>query len=276
MEENESLGTETESDASTGASSDASEGQGAGETSQEAAPKQTQEPNIDWSKAFEHPRFKELIDQKNSALESSKALQAKIAELEGKVNQPREPQGPSKEQTELASLIEDLKKVDPRLAAQIEAASKASSSVQALQAKLDKFEQAQAETQRTSTIRAAVAEVNGLHESNKVSPELKQLLNDKIDLLFSQGKLNFSDIKGTYSKELEVYTKMFDAIKRTERESYVADKKKDSQVPTSQPKGAPAKSAPPKQTWSADRETRNAQIVSRFLKQSAAEKEAGG
>lgn len=270
MQEIETLGTEETTDAVEGGSSDASDAQGS-EGAAQAASKQTPEP----TPFHEHPRFKELVEQKNQALSSQKALETKLAEIEARFSKAQEPQGPSKEQTELDSLIADLKKVDPRLAAQIEAASKAQSSVQQLQQRLEQFEKQNVETQQSARVQTAVAKVNQLHESNKVSPELKQLINDKIDLLYAQGKLNLQNIEAEYAREHGAYQKMFEGLKRTERESYVTDKKKDAQVPTSQPKGAPAKPAAKKPTWSKDPETARAQIVSRFLKQEAAKKDAG-
>lgn len=269
----ESLGGET-TDVVEGGSSDASEGQDNGGTAPAAAaPKQ--EDTTDWAKVFEHPRFKELNSERNQFKAESQEFQRKLAELESKFVQSREPQGPSKEQTEAQALIEDLKKVDPRLAAQVEASMKAQANMQSMQSRLEQFEKQSAAEKQQATIQAAVGKINQLHDSNKVSPEIKQIINLQLDLMWRDGKLSPQNLEGEYTKALGDYNKMVDGIKRAERESYVAAKKKDGAVPTSQPKGEPAKSAPKKQQWSTDPEIRNAQIVSRYMKQTAANKEAG-
>lgn len=275
MEENETLESEIESGAnSEGASSDASDdSSGNGEQAKASAPKEQPE-TIDYSKAFEHPRFKELVEQKNQALAAQKSLEQRYAQLEQRLNQPQTPQGPSKEQTEFDGLINDLKQVDPRLAAQFQAMSKANTTVTELQQKLEAFEKRDAESRRNSEIQSAVAKINQLHETNKVSPEVKAILNDKFDLLYMQGKLTPQNLEEVYKGSHESISKFMDSLKRSEREAYVADKKKDASVPTSQPKGTPAKSAPKKTAWSKDPEVAKQQIVSRFLKQQSANKDA--
>ena len=271
FEENESLGNETETqDEVTGGTSSASEDQGSGETAQAAAPKQ--EDTTDWAKAFEHPRFKELVEQKNQALSGQQELQKQLAALEAKFSQYQQPQGPSKEQAEAEALVEDLKKIDPRLANQIAGMMKANSTMQQLQSKLEGFEKQAQEEKQQAIIQQAVGRINSLHESNKVSPEVKELVNMKLDSLWRSQQLNQQNLDAEYTKALGEYNKMIDTIKRAERESYVAGKKKDALVPTSQPKGEPARNNPKKPSYSKDPEVRNAQIVSRYMKELAAEK----
>ena len=270
--ENEGAELDTTSDAIEGSSSEASSGEGEGGEQQAAAPKQeTKEPPF-----HEHPRFKEIVEQKNQALAAQKAMEQRLAQFEQRFNQSQQQAKaqPSQEQTELTSLIEDLKKVDPRLAAQIEAANKASSTVQQLQQKLEAFEKQQESQARQSQIQTAVSKINQMHESNKASPEVKQFINDKLDLLYMQGKLSMENLETEYKNAHEGLTKYLEAVKRSERESYVQDKKKDAAVPTSQPKGTPAKPSTNKPSWSKDPEVARQQIVSRFLKQRAANKDA--
>ena len=237
-----------------------------------AAPKQ--EESIDWSKAFEHPRFKELVEQKNAALAAQKAMEQKLAQFESRFNQPQTPQAPSKEQMEFEALINDLKNIDPRLASVLEANSKAAKMAEELQKRLEGFEKTSQQKELQAQQQAAVAKINQLHESNKVSPEVKQLINDKLELLYMQGKLNLSEVEAAYKQTFEGHNKFVEALKRAERESYVAEKKKDSAVPASQPKGTTPKPGAKKPTWSKDPETARQQIVNKFLKQSAANRDA--
>lgn len=241
-----------------------------GTAAKAAAPEQKQET----TPFHEHPRFKELVEQKNSALNAQRALEAKLAQLEARFSQPTQPQTPSKEQSEFEALINDLKGIDPRLAAQLEAQAKAAKTVEELQKKLESFEQSSQQKEQQAQIQAAVSRINQLHESNKVSPEVKNLINDRLDLLYMQGKLNVTNLDAEYKNALDAHNKFVEAIKRAERESYVASKKQDASVPTSQPKGTPAKQPGKKPAWSKDPEQARQQIVSTFLKNQAAKRDA--
>ncbi len=223
----------------------------------------------------EHPRFKELVEQKNAALQAQKALEQRLADFEGRFSQANQaPKAPSKDQSEFESLISDLKNIDPRLAAQLEAHSKAASRIDELQSKLEAFEKSSNEQLQQATVKEALSRINQLHDSNKVSPEMKGLINDKLDLLYMQGKLNLQNLDTEYKGILEAQNKFIDMIKRAERESYVKAKKQDSTVPASQPKGQPAKAQPKKFNYSTDKEQARQQIVSNFLKKQAANRDA--
>lgn len=234
-----------------------------------SAPKQE-----DQTPFHEHPRFKELVEQKNSALAQQKVLEQKLAQLEARFSQPQVPQAPSKEQTEFEALIQDLKGIDPRLASVLESNAKAAKMAEELQKRLEGFEKTSAEKERQAQIQTAVSKINQLHESNKLSPEVRQLINNNLDLMYMQGKLNLSNLEAEYKNALDLHNKFIESIKRAERESYVADKKKDAAVPTSQPKGKPATQAPKKPTYSKDPETARQQLVQEYLKNVAANRRA--
>lgn len=234
-----------------------------------AAPKQEEQTPF-----HEHPRFKELVEQKNSALNAQKALEQKLAQFEARFQQFQPPKAPSPQETEFETLIRDLKGIDPRLASVLESNAKAAKVAEELQKRLDTFEQSTAQERQQAQVQNAVAKINQLHESNKVTPEAKQMINDRLELLYMQGKLNLHEVEAVYKQTLDGHNKYVEALKRAERESYVTDKKKDAAVPTSQPKGSPAKAAAKKPTFSNDKETARQQIVSKFLKQSAANRDA--
>lgn len=269
MEDIETDFEDTQSDGS-GASSEPSSEE-SGEASAKAPAQETKpEPAIDWEQAFNHPRFKELVDQKNQALQQQRTSEQKYYQLEARLNALNQPQT----QAQKDDLIEDLKKVDPRLADRLEKATGYESQIKELVKRLEGFEKKDSERVTQQTIQTAVSRINQMHESNKVSTEMKQFINAQLDLGYMQGKLNLQNLDQTYKETYDNFKKYEDAIKRAERESYVKAKKEDANVPASQPKGTPAKSAPKKQTWSKDSEVAKAQIVSRYLKQQAANKEA--
>lgn len=268
MEENESVGTE--SDGSEGSSSEASSTETTtGESAQASAPK---EQEIDWGKAFEHPRFKELVTQKNDALSKYQDIESRYKTLENQWSQFQSSQ--PKAQTETDQLIEDLKKIDPRLANVIASQQKEAQAAQSLQARLDQFEKQSQEQQRNQTVQTAVSRINQMHETNKVSPELKTMINDKLDLLYIQGKLNLQNLDQLYKDQFDGFKKYEDALTRSIRESYVKDKTKDASVPTSVPKGSPAKAAQKQLNVPRDKEELKSAIVKSYLKEQAANREA--
>jgi hypothetical protein len=243
--------------------------------SESAAATSVAKPKEEPTPFHEHPRFKELVEQKNSAVAAQKSLEQKLASLEARFNQPAAtPKAPSREESEFESLIKDLKQVDPRLAAVLEANAKSARMSEELQKRLETFEKTSAEKEQEAVRLNAVAKVNHLHETNKVSAEVKQFINDRLDIMYMQGKLNPQNLEAEYKNAYDGISKYIDSVKRSERESYVVDKKKDAAVPTSQPKGKPAQAPTKKPTFSKDKETARQEIVSRFLKQHAANRDA--
>ncbi len=268
MEEIET-GSESLSDESTGSTSEASTSETDGGAAQ-AAPKQEHE--IDWSKAFEHPRFKEIVGQKNEATSRYQEMESRYKALEQQLSSFKESQ--PKAPTETDQLLEDLRKVDPRLAKVIESQLQAAETAKSVQARLEAFEKNSQESSRQQQIQTAVSKINQMHESNKASPEVKQFINDKLDLLYMQGKLNLQNLDATYKEQYDSVKKYEEALTRSIRESYVKDKTKDSSVPSSVPKGAPAKAGqkpldPPK-----DKEALKSAIVKSFMKEQAAGRDA--
>lgn len=210
----------------------------------------------------EHPRFKELVEQKNQAISQQKALEERYAQMEARVKQLTES---SKPQTaDKDELIEHLRTIDPRLADRLEKMTKALPTVESMQQKLESFERQQA-------VSNAVSRINSMHDANKVSPELKNFINSQLDLKYMQGQLNLQNLDTEYKNVHEQFKKYEEAIKRTTLEGYVPAKKADAKAPTSQPKGKPATSTSKAPAFSKDPELARQQVVSRYLKMAKAE-----
>jgi len=268
--ENEGSATEVESSAGTESQSTTDDASTSTESpAQAAAPKQDE--TIDWSKAFEHPRFKELVEQKNRALESSRALELKLATLEGRLSQPQT----EKQQAERDELIEDLKKVDPRLADRLAAFTNSSKTIEQLQKKLEQFESSRKETAQQAVVKESVAKINSWHETNKVSPAIRNAVNAQLDNLYMQGKLNPQNLEEAYKAAYEPYKAYAEEIKRETLKGYVPAKKADASAPTSQPRGTPAKGRPTEAPKFKNKEDMKAQIVEEFLAKRAAARDAG-
>ncbi len=270
-EEVESGLESTESGAVEGASSDASEsGSETGAPAQAAAPKQEETAPF-----HEHPRFKELVEQKNEAQRQYQAIQAQYKAMEQQINslQQSQPKAP----TETDQLLADLKKVDPRLAKVIESQLKASETAQALQTRLDQFESSAKESAQQQTVTNAVSKINSLHETNKTSDFGKQFINNQLDLAYRAGKIDASDLKAVeaaYQQAHSVIKTYEDTLKRTITESYVQSKKTDAGTPTSLPKGPQAKPAAKPLNVPKDKESLKSAVVKSFMKEQAASRDA--
>lgn len=218
----------------------------------------------DFGSFDKHPRFIELIEQKNQAREAQKQLEEKYAALEARLQEMSSPKEPKPRD----ELLADLDKIDPRLSKFLENLQSSTSELGQLRERLAQYEREQLRNQ-------AYAQVNSLHESNKAPEAIRGLINQELELLDMQGKIKgLNDLPNVYKATLAKYNKLIDDVKRSERESYVAAKKTDAKVPTSQPKGAPAKAAPTKEKYSKDKEEAKQQIVAKFLQNRAAERDA--
>jgi len=272
MEDMETEVESTESGVSEGSSPEAPGSSSDGGVAQ-AAPKQEQE--IDWSKAFEHPRFKDLVGQKNDALKQYQDMESRYKTLEQQLNSIKDAQ--PKAPTETDALLADLKKVDPRLANVIEQQLKSAKMAESVQARLEQFEKQSQESARQNTLNTAVGKINSLHETNKMSDFGKQFINSQLDIAYRNGKLDASDLKAVesaYSECSKVIKTYEDSLKRDVTKSYVQDKAKDASVPASVPKGTQAKPAQKSLQVPKDKESLRAAVVKSFMKEQAASKEA--
>lgn len=256
MQENEGQEVESESGAEEASPEPA---QTEGQEQASAAP--AKEANPDSAPFHEHPRFKELVEQKNQALSQQKALEERLAQFESRWQQ-QQAQAPKAEASK-DELIEHLRTIDPRLADRLEKFTNALPKFETMQTELQNFKQEQFKTTAINTI-------NGLHESNKVAPEMRQWINNQLDLQYMQGTLK--DIPSAYKSIHEGYSKFIEGVKRSTLEGYVPAKKADSNTPATLTKGKPASQSGKKASeFSKDPEVARQQVVSRYLKQVKAE-----
>lgn len=272
MEDLETGSMDTESGASEGSSPEASSQESAsGEVARAAAPKQEQET----TPFHEHPRFKELVEQKNEALKRYQEMESRYKTIEQQVSSLKESQPKAPSETD--QLLADLKKVDPRLANVIESQLKAAKLAEDTQKRLEAFERQSQEAKVQQTVSNAVSKINSLHETNKMSDFGKQFINNQLDIAYRSGKLDASDLKavesayGEASKAIKAYE---DSLKRSITESYVQSKSKDAAVPASVPKGAQAKPAQKPLNVPKDKESLKAAVVKSFIKEQAANRDA--
>ena len=266
---------ENEGQESVTETSESTESQSEGtESSQEsaAAAQAAAAPKTDETPFHEHPRFKELVEQKNAALQSTRALELKIAQLEGRIQATHSP----KAQAEKDALIEEIRtKVDPRLADKLEAFGKYGQTIESLQKQVQDLLQGNQQTSQQAVVKESVARINGWHEANKVPAEIKAAINAQLDVQYMQGKLSPQNLQAEYDKAYAPYKSFLENYKKETLKGYVQDKKVASSVPASQPKSAPQRTGKPAELPKfKDREELRAHVAKEFVKQQAAKREA--
>ena len=207
----------------------------------------------------EHPRFKELIEQKNKYAEGYKSLEAKYADMEKRMAEMSKPSVSKQED----ALIAELKRINPEFGERF-------AKLDASQAKLAELEDRWSKMESERTREGAVSTVNSLHSENKVSPEMQELYNEQLEALYARDPNNFlKDIKSSYRMVHERMSKVLDGIKRTERESYVQDKKADAKAPTAPARGKAVNPSKPSD-FAQDPAAARQQLIQRVLKQAKA------
>lgn len=240
---------------------------------QESAPAQAEAKPEDSSNDFDqrldkHPRFKELIEQKNQFSQRAQAYERQLAEMQKRIEDMSKPKQEDPEAKQMSELMERLKGIDPAFAKGYQKALEAAKQVE----QLSQWKQ-QYETQQFQ--QSAVNTVNSLHEANKLSPEIRELYNAQLIAAERNGQIrNLDDVKAVYKQVHDSMTKMFEARDRQLRESYVADKKKDASVPPVQSKGKAVNPNAPKQYSKDPREARS-QMVAEILAETKAGREVG-
>lgn len=241
---------------------------------QESAPAQAEaqkpeDSSTDFDQRLDkHPRFKELIEQKNQFSQRVQTYEKQLAEMQKRFEEMNKPKQEDPEAKQTQELMERLKGIDPTFAKGYQKALEAAKQVE----QLSQWKQ-QYETQQFQ--QAAVSTVNSLHEANKLSPEIRDLYNAQLIAAERNGQIrSVDDVKAVYKQVHESMSKMFEARDRQLRESYVADKKKDASAPTAQSKGKPVNPNAPKQ-YSKDPGEARQQMVAEILAETRASKNVG-
>lgn len=210
----------------------------------------------------EHPRFKELVAQKNEAMEQAKTLSERYAQMEAQIRQLQTP-APKKEENPLYSR---LKGIDPEFGGEFEKVASSLKELEELKQWKAQFEQQQERTR-------LVTSVTQLHEQNKVSPELRELYNQQLEGVYARDPKSFAkDVNAAYKQVHDKMSKIFESVKRSDRESYVAGKRADASTP-SVTKGKPPSTSKDFK-FSDNPEEARAQIVKRTVELMKADRES--
>lgn len=172
----------------------------------------------------EHPRFKEIVEQKNRYAEQAKSLEQRLAQLEQSINKQKQP--------EIDPVVAELKNVHPAFAERFE-------QLLSNQKELQELKTWRQEMAQQQFVNSALSTIKDLHGTNKVPQDLQEFYAQEIDRRYMSGQIKDLDgVKAAYKDVHDKFSKAIEGIKRSERESYVSDKSKDAAKPRTQPKGS--------------------------------------
>lgn len=208
-------------------------------TQSEASSQEAASTKQDNTPFHEHPRFRELVEEKNtyktkySELEQQfRAMGTQLAEMQ-KGSQKQQSQ-PSYEQ-----ILNRLKEIDPEFAQFQTALHQELQSVPQLKSELEQFKQwrhdMEVETLRTQ----AESTLDNLYKENNVPDELKDWYRSRIEnMVYHNDKATLNDLKSYFKQTHENISKFIEDRDRKKLSSYQIDKKKD-QAPATQTGGQP-------------------------------------
>ncbi len=222
---------------------------------------QEQKPSVEDKAPFhEHPRFKELVEQKNKAIEQARSLEERYGAMEAQLKKLTEGSLTQKQED---ALISRLKGIDPEFGERFE-------KLDQTQKELAELRQWKAQVEADKVRTQAVSTVDRLHEQNKVAPELRELYNEQLEAAYARNPQAFlKDIQSAYKGVHDRMTKTLENFRRIDRESYVAGKKADASAPA--PKKGGQVPASKEFKFSDDPAEARSQIVKRTLELMKAE-----
>lgn len=226
MFENE--GTEIESTQSDVVDESSSDSQDSSQAEpQAAAPKEETLP------FHEHPRWKEVMEERNTERQRAQALEQRLADMDRRYQELSKPKSDKPDFNTLRSnMAKRFEGIDP------ETHSYFSSLEQELIAAREETKAIREER----VVETLKSKFEDLASQNKLDQHDKDLYFARMDSLYREGKLrSASDLENQFKALHEPRAKQLEAYKRAAIEEYTKAKKADANKPTGQPKGkAPA------------------------------------
>lgn len=210
----------------------------------------------------EHPRWKEMVEERNKERERASTLERSLHDL--KSNFERQAQA-SKGPSERDELFKRLKDIDPAFGGLMEEwASK--------MGKVDNLEQTYNQERATTTQERYASNLNQLHSEFKVPKELQTVYDSQIRAIaMSNPRLGLNDLPSVYKQVHDQLNGAIEARIRAATSSYINAKKNDAAVPAAQGKAkAPTQGKATKQSdYPKDPYEARQLVVKRVIEQAA-------
>lgn len=220
----------------------------------------------------EHPRFREVIEQKNKFAEDLRREQLERTRMQAQLEmlmKSREKQDAPQE----APIFQKLDGIDPEFAKVMREMYTSASSVKQLQQDLQELRQYRETSEANQGRAQALAEVSRLHNEYKVPAPVQSFYQARLEQIAAQegDKLSMKDLPNVYKRIHDEFNGFLETTKRQNLAGYVQDKTKDAKAPAPQPKGqAPGAQ---KSQYSSNPEEAKAQLIKNVLKQARASKD---
>lgn len=217
---------------------------------QSSAPKQTEVP------FHEHPRWKEVMNERNEfsnqLRESERRYEDLRRELEGLKPKAPTPDG---------RLLDRLKGLDPEFGAFMEQQYNSRAALEKELAEHKSWRSQQEINQLNSQIKSSL---DKLHTENKVPDQLKKFYESALESAAKQNpRLTLNDLPSIYKNVHNELNSYIESVKRDALASYSQEKKVDAKIPSA-PKGlSPKPSQASKPEFSRNKEEALQQIVKR-------------
>lgn len=194
-------------------------------------PEEKQESSLPF---HEHPRFKELISEKNEYREQSKAFERQLSELSKKLENFQQTSTPKQED----ALMARLKGIDPEFAARFEELD----NLKSIRSEIEQFKQWQQESAVEKTRMEIASTKDKFYTENKVPAERRDLYESQVLMLAqSNPNLGIKDLPKLMKDVHDKMSKLFGSMERDVTQKYVQTKKADASKPSTQPKGQASK-----------------------------------
>lgn len=224
---------------------------------QEAVSQEKTEENVPFHL---HPRFQEVIFQKNQLAEQTKMLQQQLQELQSKFTE----QKPA--QSEEDKLIARLKGIDPEFGGRF-------AELDSLRSEMKQFKEWQAQMAAEKQQIEVNATKEKLFSDSKVPQERRAIYEAMIrEEAIRNPKLQINDLPAVFKSVHENISKLFGSVEREVTKNYVQTKTQQAAKPASQPKGQVSKPKSDNMFSGNSREDR-ATLIQEVLKQARAEKD---
>lgn len=210
-----------------------------------------------------HPRFQELVSQRNEEREARRELQRQMQDMSDQMRALQK-----SEQPKSPAIKDRLKGIDPEFADYVSRVEKVDTIEKELQELRNFRNQIEARTaqQQTETF------ITKFYSDNKVPDERQELYQALLMKTANENKnLRDSDLPDVMKSIHEKLNKTFQSLERQTTQKYVENKSQSAAKPTSQPKGQPVKSG--KMEYSKNPGEARQQLVQQILQQTKASKE---
>lgn len=198
----------------------------------------------------EHPRFKELIEQRDQFKAEMAKLRQEYESLKPK---------PQTEATPESKMMDRLKTIDPEFASFMKGLMDKA-------AKVDQLETGWQAQQAQTTQQQVSSQFAELHATNKVPAEMQEIYRRQVQAIANADpSIRVSDLPKVYAQVHQQFSQMLEARDRATKAAYVTAKKSGANAPLSANKGSTSKPGAKPSEYSKDREIAKGQLVAKVM-----------